>query len=123
MVLEEAAREDVSVIFTFVYASRVDDAIVAGLCDVVERHGGRIQFVQLTCDRDILHKRVQDPGRSVMGKLTDITLVREFYERHELFSPIAGRESLLIDNTHLLPEEAARLIIGQQRSDATTGPG
>lgn len=111
MVLEEAAREGVDVIFTFVYAAAVDDQIVADLCEVVERHGGRIQFVQLTCARDVLEQRVQEHGRSQMGKLTDINLVREFHASLELFSPMVGRESLVIDNSDLLPGEAAQRII------------
>ena len=111
MVLEEAAREGVDVIFTFVYAATVDDQIVADLCEVVERHGGRTQFVQLTCARDVLEQRVQEHGPSQMGKLTDINLVREYHARLELFSPIVGRESLLIDNSDLSPREAAQRII------------
>ena len=41
-----------NVIFTFVYASKVDDETVASFCEVVERHGGNVQFVQLTCDSE-----------------------------------------------------------------------
>lgn len=111
MVLEEAARDGVDVIFTFVYAATVDDQIVADLCEVVERHGGRIQFVQLTCARDVLEQRVQEHGRSQMGKLTDINLVREYHASLELFSPIAGRESLVIDNSDLLPRATAQRIV------------
>ncbi len=94
LVLEEAAREGVDVIFTFVYASAVDDQIVADLCEVVERHGGHIRFVQLTCARDVLDQRVQAQGRAAMGKLTDIERVRDYHAMYELFSPIAGRDSL-----------------------------
>jgi len=113
LVLEEAAREGVDVIFTFVYASEVDDQLVADLCEVVERHGGQIQFVQLTCGRDVLEQRVQQQGRATMGKLTDIERVRDYHAQYELFSPIAGRDSLVIDNSDLSARDAAERIVAR----------
>lgn len=36
----------------------------------------------------------------------------ELSERHDLFSPVPGRESFEVDNAGLAPEEVARLTIG-----------
>jgi predicted kinase len=110
IVLEEAAREGVNVIFTFVYASKVDDQTVAAFCEVVERHGGQVQFVRLTCASDVLEHRVQRQSRSQMGKLTDIELVRELHASHDLLSPVHGRESVAIDNSDISPRAAAQRI-------------
>ena len=120
LVLEEAARAGVNVIFTFVFASKVDDPTVTQVCEVVERHGGCVKFVQLTCARDILDQRVQAHGRSAMGKLTDITMVRQLHEQHELFSSIPNRESLVIDNSEVAPRVAAERIIAHYGIDRHT---
>src|SRR5439155_13972899 len=48
-VIEEAAREDVDLIFTFVYAHPEDVPYVERISDAVERHGGVMCFVQLRC--------------------------------------------------------------------------
>src|SRR5688572_543060 len=46
-ILEEAARQGVDTIFTFVYNAEGDRPYVQKLCDAVERHGGSTFFVQL----------------------------------------------------------------------------
>lgn len=111
-IIEEAARQQVEgVIFTFVYAHPQDASFVEKICGAVERHGGEVCLVQLTCDKNSLERRVTAEARRRRGKLSTLELLREVLSRHDLFSPLPGRESLSIDNTDLAPEEAARLVI------------
>jgi hypothetical protein len=110
-IFEEAAREGVSLIFTFVYACPEDTPFVERVCACVEGFGGRVCLVHLVCDKNILERRVPHPDRKAMGKVSSTDKLREVAERYDIFSPVPGRESLEIDNTDLLPAEAARRII------------
>ena len=108
---EEAAREGVSLVFTFVYANPLDAPFVERACQTVERHGGRVCLVQLVCDKNVLERRLQAGGRAERGKLVSADTLRDILARYDLFSPVPGRETLSIDNTDLAPAEAARAII------------
>jgi shikimate kinase len=111
-VIEEAAREGVSLVFTFVYAHPQDLSFVERICGLVETHGGRVMLVHLVCSREELEQRLPRTGRAEAGKLTSLDRLRELFERYDLFSPVPGRESLEIENTTLAPDEVARLIAG-----------
>jgi hypothetical protein len=107
---EEAARERVSLVFTFVYAHPQDAPFVERACEAVERHGGRVCLVRLTCDTNVLERRLTEPGRTRRGKLATTDALRDLLGRYDLFSPVEGRESLSLDNTDLPPAEAAARI-------------
>jgi hypothetical protein len=111
-VIEEAAREGVSLVFTFVYARGADDHYVERVCELVESHGGRALPVRLFCAREELERRLPRPERAAARKLASLDTLRELTGRYDLFSPVPGRESLEIDNTELRPVEVARLIAG-----------
>lgn len=110
-IIEEAAKEGVDVIFTFVYAHPEDRRYVEQICEVVERFNGAVCFVQLTCDKELIAQRAASPERGLIGKLNTIEGVRQLMERYDLFSPVPGRESLTIDNTALAPSEVAWRIM------------
>jgi hypothetical protein len=88
-------------VVTFVYAQQADLELVERRLAIVEQHGGRVCLVQLTCEREVLEARVQSVERAVRGKLSTVEGLLDLMQRHDLFSPIPGRESLTIDNTHL----------------------
>jgi len=110
-VFEEAAREGVSLVFTFVYACPEDTSFVERVREVVERLGGRVCLVHLVCDKNTLERRMPHPERKAMGKMASLDTLREVSARYDIFSPVPGRESLEIDNTDLPPAEAARRIV------------
>lgn len=110
-IIEEAAREGVSLIFTFVYAHPSDAAYVEKVCGVVERHGGRVCLVRLACDKNELERRLGSEARRAQGKLASLDTLRELEGRLDLHSPVPGRDSLHIDNTALPPAEAAARIV------------
>lgn len=110
LVFEEAAAGGVSLIFTFVYAHPQDMPHVERISGFFESQGGRALPVRLVCTREELERRLPQPGRAEAGKLASLETLRELLERHDLFSPVPGRESLEIDNTSLAPEEVAGLI-------------
>jgi RNase adaptor protein for sRNA GlmZ degradation len=109
--VREAARENVNLIYTFCYAKDLDDAHVEKITKSVEENGGEICFVLLKADRDELNKRVTEESRRKMGKAKTVEMMDYFHETYDLSSPVPKRESLIIDNTNLPAEEAARQII------------
>jgi hypothetical protein len=121
LVFDEAARADVSLIFTFVYARPEDTSFVERVCDLVESQGGRVMLVRLACAREELERRLPHPERARVGKLASLDTLGEVTERYDIFSPVPGRESLEIDNTDLAPAEAARLVVAHYRLQDVSG--
>jgi AAA domain len=110
-VFEEAAREGVSLAFTFVYACPEDTPFIERVCESVENVGGRVCLVRLFCDREALERRLPHPDRARVGKMASLELLRQVAARYDIFSPVPTRESLSVDNTALAPAEVAELIV------------
>jgi predicted kinase len=121
-VFEEAAAAGVSIIFTYVYSHPNDAPHVERFCGHFEERGGRALLVRLDCAREELERRLTRAERASAGKLASLDTLRELTERLDIFSPVAGRESLEIDNTALAPEEVARLIVGHYHLPSAGGP-
>ena len=107
----EAARQNVSLIYTFCYAKDLDDAHVRKITETVEANGGEICFVLLTCERGELERRVLEESRKQYGKANNLEILSEILGKYDLSSPVPQRESLQIDNTNLSPLETARKIV------------
>lgn len=110
-IIAEAARQNIDLIYTFCYAKDSDDTHVEEVTRAVAENGGEICFVLLVADKSVIEKRVIEPSRLKYRKLNNLKTLHEIWERNELFSPINGRESIIIDNTNLSPKEAALKII------------
>lgn len=111
-IIEEAARQRLDgLVFTFVYAHPDDGAFVARVAEAAERHGGEVCFVRLFCERGELERRVVSGARREQRKVATVELLDELTRRYDLFSPVARRESLSVDNTRLPPREAAERIV------------
>ena len=114
--LREAALADLpGVIFTLVYARGDDDAFVQQTIDAVEPHGGTVRFVLLTCEEPELLRRVGQESRASFGKIRDAAQLRALCRRYDLTSPVPQRASLVLDTTHLPPQETAQRIVDHFR--------
>ncbi|HVF43717.1 MAG TPA: AAA family ATPase [Pyrinomonadaceae bacterium] len=111
LVIEEAARAGVSLVFTFVYARPEDTPFVERVCGLVESQGGRALLVRLSCEREELERRLPHADRARVGKMASLDTLREVAARYDIFSPVPGRAGLEVDNTNLAPDEVARLIV------------
>ena len=107
----EAARRNVDLIYTFCYAQGSDDAHVAAITKAVEDNGGEIRFVLLKAEKSEIENRVMAQSRRNSSKLKNVEMLNDMWKKHELFSPVPLRESLIIDNTNLSAEDTARQII------------
>ena len=108
--LEEAAREGVHVIFPFVYMHPDDMPYADRMFAAVEKHGGAICLVQVTCSTDAQEARVVHPDRARFKGVNSVEIVRDWNARYELRTAIPGRASLCIDITDVPPADAAESI-------------
>jgi stage III sporulation protein SpoIIIAA len=109
-VLEGAAASNTDLIFTFVYASGVDDEIAERKCRVVEEAGGTVRLVRLTCDDAVLATRVELPGRAESGKIASASQLARLLKSYDLKQSLPGRDTLSIDNGTLPPQAVAERI-------------
>ena len=110
MVIEEAAKADLDLIFTVVYSSPGDNMEVADLTAVVELNGGEVCFVRLHCAEDELKNRIYSETRAARHKVASLDVLEDLLERYDLFAEVPGRASLSVDTT-LSPEHVAERII------------
>lgn len=114
-VIAEAARENVDLIHTFVYAFGEDDEHFTKLIASAEDNGGEVYSVLLICDDETRRQRIVADERKQIGKLTDPDSIDMSREKFDLFSPLPGRDTLIIDTTDVAPDEAATRIIEHYR--------
>jgi len=107
----EAARADVSLIHTFCYAKGEDDDQYRRFIATVEDNGGTVHSVLLYCDDETRRQRIVAEERTRIGKLTDPDSIDMSREKFDLFSPLPGWETLVIDTTEVSPAESAARII------------
>ena len=107
----EAARSDVSLIHTFCYALGDDDDQYRRFIATVEDNGGTVHSVLLYCEDETRRQRIVAEERTRIGKLTDPDSIDMSREKIDLFSPLPGWETLVIDTTEVSPAESAARII------------
>ena len=109
-ILEEAAKEGVDTIFTFVYGKGVDDEFVRDIVRRVQSHDGKVCFVRLYCDRDELLRRVGASSRKKLGKLTTRSGLVRMFRKFNLDAEVPVAKSLSVDTTNRAPRHVAREI-------------
>ena len=105
----EAARNNVSLIFTFNPERTVRKRFIQDTLDVVEAAGGQVLFVELTCAEDELERRLEDASRKEFGKLVSVEHYRSLKAAGAFNFPILPND-LSLDTAQHLPAESARLI-------------
>lgn len=111
-VFEAAASSNLDgLIFTLVYAYPDDTDYVKSIVDLVEKHGGEVCFAQLTCSNEALEKRVTSEDRTCHTKIRTVETLHKLCAKWDMLTPVPFYKSLSIDNTELLPKEAALEIV------------
>ncbi|HKB66083.1 MAG TPA: AAA family ATPase [Pyrinomonadaceae bacterium] len=72
----EAARNNLSLIFTFNPERTVRESFVEDAIEAVATENGRVIFVELTCAEEELERRLEDSSRKEFGKLGSIEQYR-----------------------------------------------
>jgi hypothetical protein len=108
-VFREAARSDVSLIFTFAPERTVRTSFPAAAESAVLSEGGRILFVSLRCAEQELERRLSDPTRSAFGKLRSVERYRELRDSGVFeFPPLPA--DLVADTGALSPLRVAQEV-------------
>jgi len=111
--LEEASREGIDTIFTFVYSKSEDDRFVKRVIQKIRLHGGNVCLVRLHCEREELVRRVGAAQRRRAGKVSTEKMLNDLFRRYDLDQEIPFHKSLSIDTTRRAPRNAARSIARQ----------
>lgn len=108
-VFREAARGDLSLIFTFAPERTVSEGFPEAAESVVRAEGGRVLFASLRCPEPELERRLEEPSRSLFGKLDSVERYRELRDEGAFAYPPL-RADLELDTGTLAPGEAARQL-------------
>jgi chloramphenicol 3-O-phosphotransferase len=105
----EAARQALSLIFTFNPERTVREHFIKDAIDVVESEGGRIIFVELTCSEHELERRIEHASRKEFGKLASIVQYRLLKDAGAFQFPKLP-PGMTVDTTSQSPDLTAKLI-------------
>jgi hypothetical protein len=111
-----AAREQVSLIFTFNPEGTVRERFIQDAIATVESAGGKIIFVELTCAEAELENRIGDASRKEFGKLASVEQYRSLKDAGAFQFPKLP-EGMSLDTTRQSPADTARLISEYVASD------
>lgn len=108
-VFEAAAKDDISLIFTFAPENTVNPEFIESTIATVQKGGGEICFVELTCPIEMLEQRMEDPSRAQFLKLRSVETFRQLRRMGaDHFPPLPA--DLSIDTSAVDPVEAAHKI-------------
>ena len=108
-VFQEAAKNDVSLIFTFAPERTVRPSFVQDTITTVEARGGVVHFVRLTCDAGQIEQRLTSASRAEFGKLQSLDQYQTL-TRAGAFDYPELPAVLTIDTGAVSPREAAVAI-------------
>lgn len=105
----QAARNDVSLIFTFNPERTVRERFIQDTLAVVHSAGVEIIFVELTCAEDELERRLVDTSRQEFGKLASVEQYRSLKDAGAFHFPKLPN-GLSLDTTTNSAATTAQLI-------------
>jgi hypothetical protein len=109
-VFREAAKRDISLVFTFAPERTVSPPFVQQTIAAVESAGGEVLFVRLTCPMDEIERRVTDAARGGFGKLRSLDQFRELVRSGAFAYPALPDTGLTIDTSVTTAHAAAVAI-------------
>jgi len=107
VIFREAAKRNVSLIFTFAPERAVGKSFIQDTVDTVESAGGRVLVIELTCPLEELERRMESASRAEFSKLRSLELFRELQQTGAFAYPKLPDSGLSIDTSQLSPYEAA----------------
>lgn len=115
-IYEEAAKNNIDLITTLVYAKETDDEFIQRILESVEINGGSVGFVKVTCTREILFKRIGEWSREDHDKLMGANTLRNIMINSDVEADIPFRDSYVVDITTVSAAENAGKIRDVLRS-------
>ena len=105
----EAARQNLSLIFTFNPERTVRARFIQDTIDVVEKESGEVVFVELTCAEEELERRMEGASRKEFGKLASVEQYRELKDSGAFEFPELPKR-LSVETTNRSPADTAQLM-------------
>lgn len=109
-VFADAARQNYSLIFTFTPEPTVGVSFPEAVEQVVQAHGGRVHFVELTCPVEEIENRIESPSRAEFRKLRSLTTLREIRAAETGKARPVPRADVVVDTSRSSPSDSARHI-------------
>ena len=111
-VMERAAQEQLpGLITTFTPENTVRPDFVDSVVTMIQRAGGEVLFVSLTCPEAELEQRMENRSRTEFAKLRSLTLYRQLRNEGAFDFASLPESGLTIDTSKTKPDESARLIV------------
>lgn len=104
-------KDNVDIIFTYVYAAGEDEEVMERMFKKVEENGGEVLLVQLTTSIEKLKERIVAEDRRQFKKMHKTESLESWISQYKLFEAYPNRQNLVVDNSELTPKEAAELIV------------
>jgi chloramphenicol 3-O-phosphotransferase len=111
----EAARNELSLIFTFNPERTVNEEFIQKTIEVIEAADGQVVFVELACSDEELERRIEEPSRKEFGKLASLARYRKLKSEGAFDFPKLPSD-ISIDTTKQSPAAAAKIISDQLTS-------
>ena len=109
-VFREATEANVSLVYTFLPERTTRESFISHTCVVVDRLGGQVAFVELTCPEDVIESRLANPDRRAWGKITDIARYRDMKAAGRFGYHYLPIPRVRIDTSEVSAVDAARRI-------------
>jgi tRNA uridine 5-carbamoylmethylation protein Kti12 len=105
-----AAKNKIDIIFTFCYDDKDGYKFIRKLVNRVVKNGGKVCFVQLAPDKEVLFTRIKNDSRKKYNKTRSKKKLKEIMRKHEFYTPVRFKNNLKIDNTKLSAKKVAKMI-------------
>lgn len=109
--LSNLAKDDVNIIFTYVYAAGEDEEVMEKMFKKVEENEGKVLLVQLTTSVEKLKERMVSEDRRQYKKMSKKESLDKWLEQYKLFETYPNRQNIVIDNSNKTPTEVANVIV------------
>jgi len=108
-------------IFTFAPETTVRQEFLPNVIQTLKKHGGELNFVELTCPLDELKHRMAGESRAQYRKLTDLALFEQLHVAGVFSTAHMPVPALSIDTGIHLPAEAATTIVRELKLQSPSG--
>lgn len=105
-----AARTGRSLIFTFHPEASVRPSFIDSARELVEKHDGKMYFVELLCSEEAVESRLDAPSRKKFGKLRDLGFYRTLRDQGAFEFPPLPEPLVRVDTEANPPEVSVQKI-------------
>jgi len=110
-VLREAVHANRSLVFTFKPQSAIRSSFISHACVIIERLGGEVVFVELTCPEETIEARIENEDRRLIGKLSSLAEYRRLRDQGAFQFRTMPTPAVKIDTSQCGASEAAGRIV------------